>query len=136
MHQCNCDGAMPCDCEEQVNDALCQMGAALSVLEMHAERVQSPEISAIRDLLHRYHEEAHHTAGLVHMAAPVVCLLNDLSLNLRRIIALVGRLHGDDNDDPILYAVSYLLLSARRFAEGGACTEALLAGSNGRAENQ
>ncbi|WP_313280993.1 hypothetical protein [Delftia tsuruhatensis] len=73
---------MPCDCEEQVNDALCQMGAALSVLEMHAERVQSPEISAVRDLLHRYHEEAHHAAGLVHMAAPVVCLLNDLSLNL------------------------------------------------------
>ncbi len=116
MSQDTGHGAMPCDLEQRATDALCHLGAALSVLQMHAERVNSPEVSAVRDLLGHYYDTAHHASCLKVQATPAACRLDDLSLNLQRAMALVQRLNDDDTDDPILYAVGYLLLSARGFA--------------------
>ncbi len=39
-------------------DALCHMGAALGVLELHAERAGSAMVCAARDLLRGYHASA------------------------------------------------------------------------------
>src|SRR2546427_2238892 len=46
-------------------------------------------------------------------------LLHDTAVNLGYVIEVVEHLNGDEADDPILYAVSYLLRAAKRFADEG-----------------
>lgn len=52
-------------------------------------------------------------------ALDVLDLLHDTAVNLGYAIEVVDHLNGDEADDPILYAVNYLLKAAKRFADEG-----------------
>ena len=100
-------------------DALCHMGAALGVLELHAERAGSAMVCAARDLLRGYHASADQAVAGLQAGGRSAGVLPQLSQDLGYAIEVVDHLNGDEADDPILYAVSYLLKAAKRFADEG-----------------
>lgn len=104
--------------ETLVTDALCHMAAALSVLEMHADRTNSATVLAMRDLLSGYSAKADQAAADQPEHELVRSVLPKISADLGYAIAAIERVNDDDTDDPILYAVSYLLRAAKRFADG------------------
>lgn len=120
-------GPPPRTPEEQVIDVLCRMGAALGVLELHAERAQSGMVCAARDLLRSYYDKADRVAAGDHPPQLMGGVLRSMSLDLGYAIEAVDaidHLHDGGANDPILYAVGHLLRSARGMALGGACAPA------------
>lgn len=104
--------------ETLMADALCHMAAALSVLEMHADRTNRATVMALRDLLGGYNAKADQAGADPSATELVYSVLPRVSADLGYAIATIDRVNDDDTDDPILHAVSYLLRAARRFADG------------------
>lgn len=110
--------------ETLATDALCHMAAALSVLEMHADRTNRATVLAMRDLLSGYSAKADQAAADRPAQELVRSVLPDIAADLGYAIAAIERVNDDDTDDPILYAVSYLLKAAKRFADCAPATAA------------
>lgn len=100
-------------------DALCHMSVALDVLKLHAQHEATAINCVCRDLLRIYHARADEAQAQELKGEELLCLLYEMSLNLGHAIEVVDHLNGDEADDPILYAVSYLLKAAKRFADEG-----------------
>lgn len=99
-------------------DALCHMGAALGVLELHAERAGSAMVFAARDLLRGYHASADQAVAGMQAGDGAAGVLPQLSQDLGYAIEVMERANDDVQEDLILYAVTCLLRSARSFADG------------------
>ena len=100
-------------------DAVLHMGAALDVLDLHARHNITAINCVCRDLLRIYYVKADQAQSLEPEDRELVGLLHDTAVNLGYAIEVVEHLNGDEADDPILYAVSYLLRAAKRFADEG-----------------
>ena len=100
-------------------DAVLHLGAALEVLELHARHNITAINCVCRDLLRIYYAKADQAQSLEPQDAELLGLLHDTAVNLGYAIEVVDHLNGDEADDPILYAVSYLLKAAKRFADEG-----------------
>ena len=105
--------------EDLALDAVCHMGAALDVMELHARHTHSAIICVCLDLLRVYYAKADHAQAAELQGEELLGLLHDISLNLGHAIEVLDHLNGDEAEDPILYAVSYLLKAAWRFAQEG-----------------
>ena len=99
--------------EDLALEAVCHMGAALDVLELHARHKITAINCVCRDLLRGYYAQALQARAL---GPETLCTM---SLQLGHAMEVLDLLNGDEADDPILYAVSYLLRSARRLADEG-----------------
>ena len=95
------------------------MGAALDVLDLHARHNITAINCVCRDLLRIYYVKADQAQSLEPQDKELLGLLHDTAVNLGYAIEVVDHLNGDEADDPILYAVSYLLKAAKRFADEG-----------------
>ena len=95
------------------------MGAALDVLDLHARHKVTAINCVCRDLLRIYYVKADQAQSLEPQDQELLGLLHDTAVNLGYAIDVVDHLNGDEADDPILYAVSYLLKAAKRFADEG-----------------
>ncbi|WP_418514805.1 hypothetical protein [Delftia sp. PS-11] len=104
--------AMP-DLEDHALDAVCHMRAALDVLELHARHRITAINCVCRDLLRVYYAQAVQAKTL---GPDALC---GMSLQLGHAIEVLEMLNDDEADDPILYAVSYLLRASRRLADEG-----------------
>ena len=100
-------------------DAVLHLGAALEVLELHARHKVTAINCVCRDLLRIYYVKADQTQSLEPQDKELLGLLHDTAVDLGYAIEVVDHLNGDEADDPILYAVSYLLKAAKRFADEG-----------------
>ena len=100
-------------------DAVLHMGAALDVLDLHARHKVTAINCVCRDLLRIYYVKADQAQSLEPQDKELLGLLHDTAVNLGYAIEVVDHLNGDEADDPILYAVSYLLKAAKRFADEG-----------------
>jgi hypothetical protein len=100
-------------------DAVLHMGAALDVLELHTRHNITAINCVCRDLLRIYYAKADQAQSLEPEDKELLGLLHDTAVNLGYAIEVVDHLNGDEADDPILYAVSYLLKAAKRFADEG-----------------
>ncbi|QQB51552.1 hypothetical protein [Delftia acidovorans] len=100
-------------------DAVLHMGAALDVLDLHARHNITAINCVCRDLLRIYYVKADQAQSLEPQDKELLGLLHDTAVNLGYAIEVVDHLNGDEADDPILYAVSYLLKAAKRFADEG-----------------
>ncbi|WP_234642235.1 hypothetical protein [Delftia tsuruhatensis] len=96
-----------------------QQGAALDVLDLPARHKVTAINCVCRDLLRIYYVKADQAQSLEPQDKELLGLLHDTAVNLGYAIEVVDHLNGDEADDPILYAVSYLLKAAKRFAEEG-----------------
>ena len=105
--------------EDLAIDAVLHMGAALDVLDLHARHKVTAINCVCRDLLRIYYAKADQAQSLEPQDKELVGLLHDTAVNLGYAIEVVEHLNGDEADDPILYAVSYLLRAAKRFADEG-----------------
>lgn len=103
-------------------DATCHLGAALAVLELHSQHKPTAINCVCRDLLRIYHAKADEAQSGGPEGQELLGLLYDLSVHLDHAIEVVDHLNGDEADDPILYAVSYLLKAAKRLSDEGVCT--------------
>src|SRR5256885_5622328 len=90
------------------------MGAALDVLDLHARHNITAINCVCRDLLRIYYVKADQAQSLEPQDKELLGLLHDTAVNLGYAIEVVDHLNGDEADDPILYAVSYLLKAADR----------------------
>jgi hypothetical protein len=100
-------------------DAVLHMGAALDVLDLLASHKVTAINCVCRDLLRIYYAKADQAQSLEPQDKELLGLLHDTAVNLGYAIEVVDHLNGDEADDPILYAVSYLLKAAKRFADEG-----------------
>jgi len=100
-------------------DAVLHLGAALEVLELHASHKVTAINCVCRDLLRIYYVKADQAQSLEPQDKELLGLLHDTAVDLGYAIEVVDHLNGDEADDPILYAVSYLLKAAKRFADEG-----------------
>ena len=100
-------------------DAVLHLGAALEVLELHASHKVTAINCVCRDLLRIYYAKADQAQSLEPQDKELLGLLHDTAVDLGYAIEVVDHLNGDEADDPILYAVSYLLKAAKRFADEG-----------------
>lgn len=100
-------------------DAVLHLGAALEVLELHARHKVTAINCVCRDLLRIYYAKADQAQSLEPQDKELLGLLHDTAVDLGYAIEVVDHLNGDEADDPILYAVSYLLKAAKRFADEG-----------------
>ena len=105
--------------EDFAIDAVLHMGAALDVLDLHARHKVTAINCVCRDLLRIYYVKADQAQSLEPQDAELLGLLHDTAVDLGYAIEVVDHLNGDEADDPILYAVSYLLKAAKRFADEG-----------------
>lgn len=115
--------SLPRTPEEQVMDVLLRTGAALGVLDLHAERAQSGMVFAARDLLRGYYEKMDAVAAGDHPPQWMDGVLRSMSLDLGYAIETIDAidpLHEGGSEEHILYAVGHLLRSAREMAMGGA----------------
>ncbi|MCO5336004.1 MULTISPECIES: hypothetical protein [Delftia] len=112
--------ASPPDPETLATDALCHISAALSVLEMHVERSSRAMVIGVRDLLRGYHHKADRAAAEQPVEALASSVLPQMSADLQGLLEIIDRVNDDETDDPILYAVSYLLRAAKRFSDAAA----------------
>lgn len=118
MDQETCTAPHP-NLEELALDALCHISAALDVLDLHTQHKPTSINCACRDLLRIYHARADHAQAEELKGEELVGLLFDMSQDLCHAIEVLDHLNGDEAEDPILYAVSYLLKAAKRFADEG-----------------
>ncbi|WP_233094645.1 hypothetical protein [Delftia acidovorans] len=100
-------------------DAVLHLGAALEVLELHASHKVTAINCVCRDLLRIYYAKADQAQSLEPQDKELLGLLHDTAVDLGYAVEVVDHLNGDEADDPILYAVSYLLKAAKRFADEG-----------------
>ncbi|QPS10605.1 hypothetical protein I6G66_11690 [Delftia acidovorans] len=100
-------------------DAVLHLGAALEVLELHAHHKVTAINCVCRDLLRIYYAKADQAQSLEPQDKELLGLLHDTAVDLGYAVEVVDHLNGDEADDPILYAVSYLLKAAKRFADEG-----------------
>ncbi|WP_374005770.1 hypothetical protein [Delftia lacustris] len=100
-------------------DAVLHLGAALEVLELHARHKVTAINCVCRDLLRIYYAKADQAQSLEPQDKELLGLLHDTAVDLGYAVEVVDHLNGDEADDPILYAVSYLLKAAKRFADEG-----------------
>lgn len=100
-------------------DAVLHMGAALDVLDLLASHKVTAINCVCRDLLRIYYIKADQAQSMEPEDKELLGLLHDTAVNLGYAIEVVDHLNGDEADDPILYAVSYLLKAAKRFADEG-----------------
>ena len=105
--------------EDLAIDAVLHLGAALDVLDLHARHNITAINCVCRDLLRIYYAKADQAQSLEPQDKELLGLLHDTAVNLGYAIEVVDQLNGDEADDPILYAVSYLLKAAKRFADEG-----------------
>ena len=105
--------------EDLAIDAVLHLGAALDVLDLHARHNITAINCVCRDLLRIYYTKADQAQSLEPQDKELLGLLHDTAVNLGYAIEVVDHLNGDEADDPILYAVSYLLKAAKRFADEG-----------------
>ena len=105
--------------EDLAIDAVLHMGAALDVLDLHARHKVTAINCVCRDLLRIYYVKADQAQSLEPEDKELLGLLHDTAVDLGYAIEVVDHLNGDEADDPILYAVSYLLKAAKRFADEG-----------------
>ncbi|CAB5714582.1 Uncharacterised protein [Delftia tsuruhatensis] len=105
--------------EDLAIDAVLHLGAALDVLDLHARHNITAINCVCRDLLRIYYAKADQAQSLEPQDKELLGLLYDTAVNLGYAIEVVDHLNGDEADDPILYAVSYLLKAAKRFADEG-----------------
>ena len=105
--------------EDLALDTVCHLGAALDVLELHTQHKVTAINCVCRDLLRIYHGKADQAQAAEPQGRALLGLLFDTSVDLGYAIEVVDHLNGDEADDPILYAVSYLLKAAKRFADEG-----------------
>lgn len=97
-------------------EALCHMGCALAVLEMHADSANSAEIYGLRDLLRTYYAEADKAAN---EKAITQDSLEDMSSSLEIMGKLIQQsLEHSELDSVVLHAVDYLLCDAKAIADG------------------
>ncbi len=108
--------------EDQYNQlywqAYVHMDCAKHVLLEYAERADSEEVFALRDLLDVYREAAHAKFADKEAGDLISGPLPDLSADLSKIISLLHAVNDDGRDDGVLHGVNYLLLSAKRIADG------------------
>lgn len=100
-------------------DAVLHLGAALEVLELHARHKVTAINCVCRDLLRIYYAKADQAQSLEPQDKELLGLLHDTAVDLGYAVEVVDHLNGDEADDPILYAVSYLLKAAKQFADEG-----------------
>lgn len=100
-------------------DTVLHLGAALEVLELHASHKVTAINCVCRDLLRIYYAKADQAQSLEPQDKELLGLLHDTAVDLGYAVEVVDHLNGDEADDPILYAVSYLLKAAKRFADEG-----------------
>lgn len=100
-------------------DAVLHLGAALEVLELHARHKVTAINCVCSDLLRIYYAKADQAQSLEPQDKELLGLLHDTAVDLGYAVEVVDHLNGDEADDPILYAVSYLLKAAKRFADEG-----------------
>ena len=105
--------------EDLAIDAVLHLGAALEVLELHASHKVTAINCVCRDLLRIYYAKADQAQSLEPQDKELLGLLHDTAVDLGYAVEVVDHLNGDEADDPILYAVSYLLKAAKRFADEG-----------------
>ncbi|TQL82873.1 hypothetical protein [Delftia sp. HK171] len=105
--------------EDLAIDAVLHLGAALDVLDLHASHKVTAINCVCRDLLRIYYAKADQAQSLEPQDKELLGLLHDTAVDLGYAIEVVDHLNGDEADDPILYAVSYLLKAAKRFADEG-----------------
>ncbi len=105
--------------EDLAIDAVLHMGAALDVLDLHARHNITAINCVCRDLLRIYYAKADQAQSLEPQDKELLGLLHDTAVDLGYAVEVVDHLNGDEADDPILYAVSYLLKAAKRFADEG-----------------
>ncbi|ATH14360.1 hypothetical protein CHL79_18930 [Delftia acidovorans] len=105
--------------EDLAIDAVLHLGAALDVLDLHARHNITAINCVCRDLLRIYYAKADQAQSLEPQDKELLGLLHDTAVDLGYAIEVVDHLNGDEADDPILYAVSYLLKAAKRFADEG-----------------
>ena len=105
--------------EDLAIDAVLHMGAALDVLDLLASHKVTAINCVCRDLLRIYYAKADQAQSLEPQDKELLCLLHDTAVDLGYAVEVVDHLNGDEADDPILYAVSYLLKAAKRFADEG-----------------
>ena len=105
--------------EDLAIDAVLHLGAALDVLDLHARHNITAINCVCRDLLRIYYAKADQAQSLEPQDKELLGLLHDTAVDLGYAVEVVDHLNGDEADDPILYAVSYLLKAAKRFADEG-----------------
>ncbi|MFG0788207.1 hypothetical protein [Delftia tsuruhatensis] len=105
--------------EDLAIDAVLHLGAALDVLDLHASHKVTAINCVCRDLLRIYYAKADQAQSLEPQDKELLGLLHDTAVDLGYAVEVVDHLNGDEADDPILYAVSYLLKAAKRFADEG-----------------
>lgn len=105
--------------EDLTLDAICHLGAALHVLELHAQHNATAINCVCRDLLRIHYAKVDEDQRSELEGQALLSLVYEMSLNLGHAIEVLDHLNGDEADDPILYAVSYLLKAAQRFADEG-----------------
>lgn len=97
-------------------DALCYLGCALEVLELHVKNEEKAALYGLRDLLRQYYEKADRTADRGQISQDD---LDDLSASLEIIRELVFHtLEKSEFDSVVLHAVDYLLRDAKAIADG------------------
>ncbi|PJO35669.1 hypothetical protein CTI10_027095 [Delftia acidovorans] len=109
----------PPNLDDLAIDAVLHLGAALEVLELHARHKVTAINCVCRDLLRIYYAKADQAQSLEPQDKELLGLLHDTAVDLGYAVEVVDHLNGDEADDPILYAVSYLLKAAKRFADEG-----------------
>ena len=99
--------------EDLAIDAVLHLGAALDVLDLHARHNITAINCVCRDLLRIYYAKADQAQSLEPQDKELLGLLHDTAVDLGYAVEVVDHLNGDEADDPILYAVSYLLKAAQ-----------------------
>ena len=109
--------------ERLASDALCHMSAALSVLQMHAQRTPSATVFAVRDLLSAYCSRAEHAVAAQPIGDLAKGALPRMSDDLGCAIAILDKVNDGerDGDGEVLDAVGYLLRAARCLADQRLC---------------
>lgn len=109
--------------ERLASDALCHMSAALSVLQLHAQRTPSATVFAVRDLLSAYCSKAEHAVAEQPIGDLAEDALPRMSDDLGCAIAILDKVNdgerdgNGDGDSEVLDAVGYLLRAARGLAD-------------------
>nr|KAJ8742214.1 hypothetical protein H9T68_20665 [Delftia sp. PS-11] len=100
--------------QDQACDALCHMGAALSVLELQARCAPCATVCALRDLLGTYCRRAERAVAQLPAHGQAEGTLQQMAGDLGYALALLDKVNDGERDDEVLYAVGYLLKAARR----------------------
>ena len=86
-------------------------------IQLNGENRQLPHTATVHDLLRSYHLKADRAAAEQPVEALASSVLPQMSADLQGLLEIIDRVNDDEMDDPILYAVSYLLRAAKRFSD-------------------